>query len=89
MKSIARVAVNVPTVSGVFDYEIPSVLIGQIQAGCLVTVPFGQQVVQGIVAELADQSQIARLKTLIDRPISEIPSPFMKGSGEKIQWRKA
>jgi primosomal protein N' (replication factor Y) len=66
MKSIARVAVNVPTVSGVFDYEIPSVLTGQIQVGCLATVPFGQQVVQGIVVELAGQSQIAKLKTLID-----------------------
>ena len=66
MKSIARVAVNVPTVSGVFDYEIPAILAGQVQAGCLVTVPFGQQVVQGIVVELSDQSQITQLKTMID-----------------------
>ncbi len=66
MKSIARVAVNVPTVSGVFDYEIPAVLAVQVQVGCLVTVPFGQQVVQGIVVELSDQSQITQLKIMID-----------------------
>jgi len=66
MNSFARVAVNVPTVSGVFDYKIPVVLAGQVQVGCLVTVPFGQQIVQGIVVELPDQSQIAQLKTLID-----------------------
>jgi primosomal protein N' (replication factor Y) len=66
MKFIARVSVNVPTVSGVFDYEIPESLSGQVQAGCLVTVPFGQQVVQGIVVELADESLVSPLKTMID-----------------------
>jgi primosomal protein N' (replication factor Y) len=66
MNSIARVAVNVPAVSGIFDYKLPDALLDQMRVGCLVTVPFGQQVVQGIVCELVDKSEVASLKVLID-----------------------
>lgn len=44
-----RIAVHVPQVSGTFDYHLPPELEGQVQPGCLVTVPFGQQTVQGLV----------------------------------------
>ncbi|GAB4579054.1 MAG: primosomal protein N' [Anaerolineales bacterium] len=44
-----QIAVHVPQVSGTFDYHLPPELEGQVQIGCLVTVPFGQQTVQGIV----------------------------------------
>ena len=45
----AQVAVNVPQVSGAFDYAIPAELDAAIVPGCLVVVPFGKQTVQGIV----------------------------------------
>ena len=38
----------------------------QVQVGCLLTVPFGQQVVQGIVCELVEKSEMAQLKTALD-----------------------
>lgn len=48
-RKYVQVAVNVPQVSGVFDYHIPPEIYGQIKPGCLVVVPFGAQHVQGIV----------------------------------------
>ena len=44
-----QVAVNVPQLSGVFDYHLPPEMDGQVLPGCLVVVPFGRQTVQGIV----------------------------------------
>lgn len=63
---IARLAVNIPAISGIFDYEVPPELVSQIQAGCLVVAPFGNQTVQGIVIELTDSSPIQNPKAIID-----------------------
>lgn len=62
----ARLAVNIPAVSGIFDYSIPDELASQIQTGCLVTAPFGNQIVQGIVIEITDSSSIANPKPILD-----------------------
>lgn len=62
----ARLAVNIPAVSGVFDYAVPAELAPHIQAGCSVTAPFGNQTVQGIVIELTESSPIQNPKSLID-----------------------
>ncbi|MBL8049704.1 MAG: DEAD/DEAH box helicase family protein, partial [Anaerolineales bacterium] len=62
----ARLAVNIPAVSGIFDYTIPNELAEKIQAGCLVTAPFGNQTVQGIVMELTDSPAIQNPKSIID-----------------------
>ncbi|KAA0284803.1 MAG: primosomal protein N' [Chloroflexi bacterium] len=62
----ARLAVNIPAISGIFDYTIPSKLVPQIRAGCLVTAPFGNQTVQGIVVELTESSSIENPKLLLD-----------------------
>ena len=35
----AQVAVNIPTLTGVFDYAVPPELAGPLQPGCLVAVP--------------------------------------------------
>lgn len=66
MNAIARVAVNVPAVSGVFDYQLCDEIKNKVKTGCLVTVPFGSQVVQGIILELADKSEHAELKKVLD-----------------------
>jgi len=62
----ARVAVNVSAISDLFDYSIPAELATQIQAGCLVTVPFGNQTVQGIIIELLDSPAVANPKPILD-----------------------
>ncbi len=62
----ARLAVNIPAISGVFDYVIPDDLAQNIQLGCLVTAPFGNQIVQGIVLELAESSPISNPKAILD-----------------------
>ncbi|MGZ6345944.1 MAG: replication restart helicase PriA [Anaerolineales bacterium] len=62
----ARLAVNFPTISGLFDYSLPEKLEAEIQPGCLVTVPFGKQVVQGVVLELVGQPAVAETKSIIE-----------------------
>jgi len=66
MSSFARIAVNVPSLIGVFDYHLPSELEGKVAAGHLVTVPFGRQTVQGVVMELVLQPAVAETKAIID-----------------------
>jgi primosomal protein N' (replication factor Y) len=62
----ARVAVNVSAISSLFDYSIPAELASQIQAGCLVTVPFGNQIVQGIIVQLIDSPAVENPKPILD-----------------------
>ena len=62
----ARIAVNVPSISDIYDYHLPSELEGKVGAGCLVTVPFGKQTVQGVVLELVSQPSVAETKAVID-----------------------
>jgi primosomal protein N' (replication factor Y) (superfamily II helicase) len=66
MQLFARIAVNVPSVTGIFDYALPTELEGKIGTGHLVTVPFGKQTVQGVVLELASQSSVPSTKTVLD-----------------------
>ncbi|HMZ08098.1 MAG TPA: hypothetical protein PK078_10815, partial [Anaerolineales bacterium] len=58
----ARLAVNVPAISGMFDYAIPNELAPHLLPGCLVTAPFGNQTVQGIIVELTESSSVPNLK---------------------------
>ena len=62
----ARLAVNIPAISGVFDYLAPEELAPQLRPGCLVTAPFGNQTVQGIVVELTESSSVPNLKPILD-----------------------
>ncbi|MCC7119346.1 MAG: primosomal protein N' [Anaerolineales bacterium] len=62
----ARIIVNVSAISGLFDYAVPPELAAQIQAGCLVAVPFGKQTVQGIIFELTDSPAIETPKPILD-----------------------
>ena len=60
----AQVAVNVPQVSGAFDYAIPAELTGTIAPGCLVVVPFGKQTVQGIVLHLMEEPSVPETRLI-------------------------
>jgi primosomal protein N' (replication factor Y) len=61
----ARVAVNVPTLSGEFDYHLPPELEGHAGAGHLVTAPFGRQTVQGVILELTAAPSVAETKPIL------------------------
>ncbi|MEM5774024.1 MAG: DEAD/DEAH box helicase, partial [Anaerolineaceae bacterium] len=58
-------AVSVPQVSGVFDYHVPDVLAEQIQPGCLVELPFGRQIIQGVVLREVEIPQVPETKPVL------------------------
>ena len=66
MSVFATIAVNVPSVAGVFDYAIPNNLVGGIGIGQLVIVPFGRQTVQGVILRFADQPSVADTKDILE-----------------------
>ena len=83
----ARLAVNLPAVSGMFDYAIPDELAGQVGLGSLVTAPFGTQTVQGVVMELLDSPSVVEtkpLESLLD-PVPVLSVPQM----ELAKWMSA
>jgi primosomal protein N' (replication factor Y) len=61
----ARIAVNIPAITGLFDYSIPPEL-AHVQTGCLVTVPFGKQIAQGVILELIDSPSVENPKAILD-----------------------
>ena len=66
MTSFVQIVVNVPAVSGVFDYAIPKSLAGKVGVGHLVIVPFGQQTVQGVIFRFVDQPSVREVKEIIE-----------------------
>lgn len=66
MKPFAQIAVNVPSVAGVFDYGIPADLARGIGIGHLVIVPFGKQTVQGAILRFVDQPSVANIKEILE-----------------------
>lgn len=77
MNPFARISVNIAQVSGVFDYSIPAELAPAIQLGSLVQVPFGKQVVQGIVVALPDEAMVAETRpveaVIENEPVVTLP----------------
>jgi primosomal protein N' (replication factor Y) (superfamily II helicase) len=66
-----RVAVNVPTVNGEFDYSIPIDLAGKIQPGSLVEVPFNNRPVHGVVTRLIEIPEVLEVKPITSLVDSE------------------
>jgi primosomal protein N' (replication factor Y) (superfamily II helicase) len=83
MTAFARIAVNIPSVTGVFDYSLPPALEGKIGAGHLVTVPFGKQTAQGVVLELIGQPSVAET-----RPILDLLDPLPVLTGVQLELAK-
>jgi primosomal protein N' (replication factor Y) (superfamily II helicase) len=54
MTDYVEVVVPLPGVNGTFSYHLPSELMGRVEPGCLVIVPFGRQTVQGVVLRKLD-----------------------------------
>jgi primosomal protein N' (replication factor Y) len=66
MSTYVQIVVNVPAVSGIFDYAIPESLAGQIGVGHLVVVPFGNKTVQGVVFRFIDQPSVPNVKEVAE-----------------------
>ena len=64
MTTFVQIVVNVPAVSGIFDYAVPESLLGKIGVGHLVIVPFGKQTVQGVVFRFIDQPSVPEVKEI-------------------------
>ena len=62
----AQIAVNVPSVAGVFDYAIPAELAGQLGVGHLVVVPFGKQKVQGVILRFVETPSVSETKDILE-----------------------
>jgi primosomal protein N' (replication factor Y) len=63
--SFLQVVVNVPLVTGVFDYGVPPVLASDVGPGTLVLVPFGRQIVQGVVLRNIEKPSVATVKEIL------------------------
>ncbi len=65
---VASVIVDVPVLGTdrTFDYLIPSKWKGMIQPGMRVSVPFGPRAIQGFVVEVKDDSNVKKLRELIE-----------------------
>ncbi|MAT43464.1 MAG: primosomal protein N' [Anaerolineaceae bacterium] len=64
MLRYVQVVVNLPQVDGAFDYHVPEEM-ESVQIGSLVLVPFGSQIVQGIITQLIHQPQVSQTKAII------------------------
>jgi primosomal protein N' (replication factor Y) len=64
ISSYARIAVNVPHVEGVFDYQLPDGEEDVFQLGQLVEVPFGRQQVQGVIIEFPELPAVLETKAV-------------------------
>jgi primosomal protein N' (replication factor Y) len=71
LSEFAEVAVNLPPVRGTFDYHVPPRLRDTIAIGHLVTVPFGNRRVQGLVIRLPIKPAVAETK-----PIEDLVDPL-------------
>jgi len=66
MTTFVQVVVNIPAVSGIFDYSVPESLLGQVGIGHLVIAPFGKQTVQGVVFRFIDQPSVPEVKEILE-----------------------
>ncbi len=66
MNTYVQIVVNVPAVSGIFDYAVPESLLGKVGVGHLVIAPFGKQTVQGVVFRFIDQPSVPEVKEIIE-----------------------
>ena len=66
MTTFLEIAVNVPQVSGTFHYHLPLELEDQVDIGCLVTIPFGKQTVQGVVLSIEHDPTFPSTKPVLD-----------------------
>jgi primosomal protein N' (replication factor Y) (superfamily II helicase) len=84
MTTFVQIVVNVPAVSGIFDYAIPESLAGQIGIGHLVIIPFGNKSVQGVVFRFVDMPAVQTVKKIL-----ELVDPLPVLTGPQIALAEA
>ena len=67
MPVYVEIAINLPQISDTFHYHLPSELVGLVEPGSLVVVPFGRQRVQGVVLAFIETPEVADTK-----PVQEL-----------------
>ncbi|MGA9397578.1 MAG: primosomal protein N' [Anaerolineaceae bacterium] len=67
MPVYVEVVVNIPQVAGTFHYHLPVDMEGKVLMGSLVTIPFGNQRVQGVVTRFVSQPDVPET-----RPVEEL-----------------
>jgi primosomal protein N' (replication factor Y) len=67
MQTYVEVAINLPQISDRFHYHLPPELMGSVQPGSLVILPFGGQRVQGVVIKFIETPEVADT-----RPVEEV-----------------
>jgi primosomal protein N' (replication factor Y) (superfamily II helicase) len=70
MPQFVEIAINLPAISGMYHYHLPEELREQAFPGSLVVVPFGKQMVQGVIWRLIDSPEVAET-----RPVETILDP--------------
>lgn len=75
-----RVAVNIPSTIGEFDYSIPEDLQGRLQPGCLIEIPFNNRPVQGVITRFVDVPGVPEVK-----PITALIDPLPVLTPEQLQ----
>lgn len=103
MAAFARVAINVPSLTGVFidgaqevhersllafDYSVPEALQADIRPGHLVLVPFANRTVQAVVLALPAQPAVSKTKTILQL-VDPVPAltPAQVGLAEWLAAR--
>lgn len=73
----ARVVLPIP-VDQSFTYQIPDELLGRVNVGCRVGVPFGKREMSGVVVDLMNASDVARTRPI--RGVEDIfaPEPLLE-----------
>ncbi len=77
MPTYLEIAVNLPQVSGVFDYHLTPELEGKVEPGHLVEIPFGHQRVQGVVLRLVSLPSVEETRpvlSLVDPQVALTPA---------------
>lgn len=66
MPAYVEVAINLPQISDTYHYHLPDDLIGEVQPGSLVIVPFGRQRVQGVVVRSVTTPEVSETRPVED-----------------------
>ena len=66
MQSYVDVAINLPQIPDTYHYHLPPDLVGAVQPGSLVIVPFGRQRAQGVVLSFIDAPEVTDTRPVQD-----------------------
>lgn len=72
MTIFVEVVVNIPQITGIFHYHLPTDLEDKISTGHLVTIPFGRQTVQGVVLQTVAAATVPQTRAVLSL-LDELP----------------